>query len=216
MENKEKKDAPVKKEDQKKTNAKGAEYVSAKTDNKSAKETKAAKAGTERDNSNEGKEFREFFIDELKDILWAEKALLKALPKMGKAASGKELAASFDEYLKETETQIAVVEKVFGMMEAKAATKKCDAMEGLLSEADSIISDTDKGSAIRDAGLILAAQKVKHYEIATYGTLAAFADAMDRPDVAKELRSILRDEKKSDKELTGLALESVNEAAAEE
>ena len=89
-------------------------------------------------------------------------------------------------------------------------------MEGLLSEADSIISDTDKGSAIRDAGLILAAQKVKHYEIATYGTLAAFADAMDRPDVAKELRSILRDEKKSDKELTGLALESVNEAAAEE
>ncbi len=210
MENKEKKDAPVKKEDQKKTNAKGAEYVSAKTDNKSAKETKAAKAA-EPDNSNEGKEFREFFIDELKDILWAEKALLKALPKMG-----KELAASFDEYLKETETQITVIEKVFGIMEAKAATKKCDAMEGLLSEADSIISDTDKGSSIRDAGLILAAQKVKHYEIATYGTLAAFADAMDRPDVAKELRSILRDEKKSDKELTALALESVNEAAAEE
>ncbi len=215
MENKEKKDAPAKKENQKKTSPKNTEGTSAKTDSKSAKETKAAKTA-EPDNSNEGKEFREFFIDELKDILWAEKALLKALPKMGKAATGKELAASFDEYLKETETQITVIEKVFGIMEAKAATKKCDAMEGLLSEADSIISDTDKGSSIRDAGLILAAQKVKHYEIATYGTLAAFADAMDRPDVAKELRSILRDEKKSDKELTALALESVNEAAAEE
>lgn len=101
-------------------------------------------------------------------------------------------------------------------MGEKPKTKKCDAMEGLLSETESIISDTEKGSAIRDAGLILAAQKVEHYEIATYGTLAAFADAMQEAKVAKLLRSILRDEKKSDKMLTILALESVNEEASEE
>lgn len=89
-------------------------------------------------------------------------------------------------------------------------------MEGLISETESIIADTEKGSAIRDAGLILAAQKVEHYEIATYGTLAAFADAMQEAKVAKLLRSILRDEKKSDKKLTILALESVNEDASEE
>ena len=86
-------------------------------------------------------------------------------------------------------------------------------MEGLLSEADSVISDTEKGTAIRDAGLILAAQKAKHYEIATYGTLAALADAMEEPKIAKLLRSILRSEKASDKELTVLAVESVNEYA---
>ncbi len=101
-------------------------------------------------------------------------------------------------------------------MGEKPKTKKCDAMEGLISETESIISDTEKGSAIRDAGLILAAQKVEHYEIATYGTLAAFADAMQEANVAKLLRSILKDEKKSDKSLTALALESVNEDASEE
>ena len=195
------------------------EVKDAKKDDPKKEDTKkedAKKADPKSKEQKGGKEFREFFVDELKDILWAEKALLKALPKMAKAATGKELAASFDEHLKETEAQIASVEKVFEMMGKKPSTKKCDAMEGLISEAESIISDTDKGTAIRDAGLILAAQKVEHYEIATYGTLAALADAMDEADVAKELRSILRDEKKSDKKLTVLALESVNEDAAEE
>lgn len=215
MENKAKKDASTKKEDTKsKAEAKANETADSKADVKADKETKKASAAKQEKKG--GEEFHEFFIDELKDILWAEKALLKALPKMGKAATGKELAASFDHHVKETEKQIATVEKVFDMMGEKPATKKCDAMEGLISEAESIISDTDKGTAIRDAGLILAAQKVEHYEIATYGTLAAFADAMEEPDVAATLRSILRDEKKSDKKLTILALESVNEEAAEE
>lgn len=135
---------------------------------------------------------------------------------MRKAATGKELAASFDEHLKETEGQVAILEQVFAELGEKPATKKCDAMEGLISETQSIIEDTDKGTAIRDAGLILAAQKIEHYEIATYGTLAALADAMGEKKVAKLLRSILTDEKKSDRKLTALALESVNEAAAEE
>ncbi len=177
--------------------------------------SKKSSAATEKDKKS-GEEFRDFFIDELKDILWAEKALLKALPKMRKAATGKELAASFNSHLAETEAQISTIEQVFELMGEKPKTKKCDAMEGLISETENIIADTEKGSAIRDAGLILAAQKVEHYEIATYGTLAAFADAMEEAKVAKLLRSILRDEKKSDKKLTILALESVNEDASEE
>lgn len=210
METKAKKETPSKKEDVKaKAETKKKDAAEPKADTKTSAKTTAGE-------KKSGEEFREFFIDELKDILWAEKALLKALPKMRKAATGKELAASFDEHLAETETQISTLEQVFELMGEKPKTKKCDAMEGLISEAESIISDTEKGTAIRDAGLILAAQKVEHYEIATYGTLAAFADAMEEKKVAKLMRSILRDEKDSDKKLTALALESVNEEASEE
>lgn len=210
METKVKKESPAAKEDSKaKTEMKKKDVAEPKAG------TKKSSAATEKEKKS-GEEFRDFFIDELKDILWAEKALLKALPKMRKAATGKELAASFDSHLAETEAQISTLEQVFELMGEKPKTKKCDAMEGLISETESIIADTEKGSAIRDAGLILAAQKVEHYEIATYGTLAAFADAMQEAKVAKLLRSILRDEKKSDKKLTILALESVNEDASEE
>ncbi len=210
METKAKKEPPAKKEDAKaKAETKTKDVADSKADKKVTTDTKSK-------SKESGTEFREFFIDELKDILWAEKALLKALPKMRKAASGKELAASFDAHLSETEEQISTLEQVFELMGEKPKTKKCDAMEGLISETESIISDTEKGTAIRDAGLILAAQKVEHYEIATYGTLAALADAMQEAKVAKLLRSILRDEKDSDKKLTALALESVNEEASEE
>lgn len=215
MDIKAKKDDSAKKDD---TKAKAATKEQDVAESKA--ETKTAKESTSKKNTSSpeasGEEFRDFFVDELKDILWAEKALLKALPKMGKAATGKELAASFEIHLKETEGQISTLEQVFELMGEKPKTKKCDAMEGLISETESIIADTDKGSAIRDAGLILAAQKVEHYEIATYGTLAALADAMKEPKVAKLLRSILKDEKKSDKDLTALALESVNAAASRE
>ena len=210
METKAKKENPEKNEDTK---------AKAETKRKDVAEPKANKKNSAKTTAKDKKddyEFREFFIDELKDILWAEKAWLKALPKMRKAATGKELAESFDAHITETEEQISTLEQVFELMGEKPKTKKCDAMDGLLSEAESIISDTEKGSAIRDAGLILAAQKVEHYEIATYGTLAAFADAMKETKVAKMLRSILKDEKKSDKALTALALDSVNEDAAKE
>lgn len=211
METKAKKENSTKKEE---TKAKAETTKKDAAEQKSDTKKTSDKAAAE--NKKSGEEFREFFIDELKDILWAEKALLKALPKMKKAATGKELAASFDTHLSETESQISTLEQVFELMGEKPKTKKCDAMEGLISETDSIISDTDMGTAIRDAGLILAAQKVEHYEIATYGTLAAFADAMNETKVAKLLRSILKDEKDSDKKLTALALESVNEEASEE
>lgn len=217
METKAKNEKAPKKEDAKaKAETKKKDVAESKADTKKDTRTPKTPAPEKPDTGKGGEEFREFFVDELKDILWAEKALLKALPKLGKAATGKELAASFEKHLGETQEQIELVEQVFELMGEKPATKKCDAMEGLLKEADSIISDTEKGTAIRDAGLILAAQKVEHYEIATYGTLAAFADAMDEPKIAKLLRSVLKEEKKSDKDLTSLALESVNESASEE
>ena len=184
METKTKKEpVPQKEGTNAKTENKKKDVAENKTDSKAAKDNKTSQpAKPKTKNDKTGEEFREFFIDELKDILWAEKALLKALPKMRKAATGKELAALIDAHLSETENQISTVEQVFELMGEKPKTKKCDAMDGLLSETESIISDTKKGSAIRDAGLILAAQKVEHYEIATYGTLAAFAEA-DRKSV---------------------------------
>ncbi|MCZ4221904.1 ferritin-like domain-containing protein [Pedobacter sp. SJ11] len=164
----------------------------------------------------EDSEFHEFFIDELKDIYWAEKHLVKALPKMKKAATSPELAAAFEKHTQETQTHIETLEQVFSLLEEKAAAKKCDAMAGLLEEASSIIEDTDAGTMVRDAGLILAAQKVEHYEIATYGTLKVFAENMGHNDVADLLGQTLDNEKATDVALTECAVGFVNQAAAQE
>jgi len=164
----------------------------------------------------ENSEFHEFFVDELKDIYWAEKHLVKALPKMKKAATSPELADAFDKHTAETETHIATLEKAFELLGEKAAAKKCDAMAGLLEEADGIIEDTDKGTMIRDAGLILAAQKVEHYEIATYGGLRTLAQTMGHDDVADLLQQTLDNEKATDEALTQCAESLVNEQAVAE
>jgi len=161
-------------------------------------------------------EFHQFFLDELKDIYWAEKHLAKALPKLQKAATSKELAQAFEKHTKETETHIQTIEKVFGLLDEKASAKKCDAMAGLVEEANSIISDTDKGTSVRDAGLILAAQKAEHYEIATYGTLRTFAEKMGHQEVASLLQQTLDNEKETDVALTEIAVNFINEEASEE
>lgn len=164
----------------------------------------------------EDSEFHEFFVDELKDIYWAEQHLVKALPKMQKAATSEELAAAFEKHTQETETHIATLEQVFELLGEKAAAKKCDAMAGLLEEAKSIMEDTESGTMVRDAGLILAAQKVEHYEIATYGTLRTFAENMGHTDVQDLLQQTLDNEKETDVSLTEIALNYVNEEAAQE
>ncbi len=164
----------------------------------------------------EDSEFHEFFVDELKDIYWAEKHLVKALPKMKKAATSPELAAAFEKHAGETQTHVDTLEKVFELLDEKAETKKCEAMEGLLKEADSIIEDTKKGTSIRDAGLILAAQKVEHYEIATYGALRTFAETMGHTDVADLLQQTLDNEKATDEALTEAAETMINQAAVQE
>ena len=161
-------------------------------------------------------EFHEFFVDELKDIYWAEKHLLTALPKMQKAATSKDLSAAFDKHTQETQTHIDRLEKVFELLGEKPVAKKCEAMAGLLEEAKSIMDDTDKGSMTRDAGLILAAQKVEHYEIGTYGTLRVFANNMGHNDVEDLLSETLENEKATDVALTEIAVGYVNEEAASE
>lgn len=161
-------------------------------------------------------EFHEFFIDELKDIYWAEQHLLAALPKMEKAATSSDLAAAFRKHTQETKTHIDRLEEVFKLLGEKASAKKCDAMAGLLEEAKSIMEDTEKGSMTRDAGLILAAQKVEHYEIGTYGTLRVFANNMGHNDVEALLSETLENEKETDVALTEIAVGYVNEEAAAE
>lgn len=179
-----------------------------KTGAKTARKSKTGKM--------ENSEFHKFFVDELKDIYWAEKHLVKALPKMKKAATSPELAAAFEKHTEETNNHVATLEQVFQLLDEKAQGKKCDAMEGLVKEAQGVIEDTDSGTLIRDAGLILAAQKVEHYEIATYGTLVVFAKNMGHNDVAELLQFTLDNEKATDVALTEVAESFVNEQAAAE
>jgi len=170
----------------------------------------------EKEKDMQSTEFQEFFVDELKDIYWAENHLAKALPKMQKAATSPELGKAFEKHTKETEGHIKTLEQVFELLGEKAEEKKCDAMDGLLKEADSIIEDTEKDTFVRDAGLILAAQKVEHYEIATYGTLRIFAHYLKNPQVVKLLEQTLQNEKDTDVSLTKLAEGSINDKAAAE
>ena len=161
-------------------------------------------------------EFHCFFVDQLKDIYWAEKHLKKGLKKMSKAAPSPKLRDAFEKHYNEGDKQIAELETIFGLMGEKPETKRCEAMAGLLEEADGMISDTQKNSFVRDAGLILAAQKVEHYEIATYGTLRALAAYLPEKKIRKMLETILAGEKKTDELLTRIAEEFVNECAAVE
>ena len=164
----------------------------------------------------EDSEFHKFFVDELKDIYWAEKHLVKALPKMQKAATSNELAACFEKHTKETQIHIETLDQVFALLGEKPVAKKCDAMEGLIEEANGMMEDTEKGTMIRDAGLILAAQKAEHYEIATYGTLRTLANNMGHTDVVQLLQQTLDNEKETDVALTKVAESFINQQAATE
>lgn len=160
---------------------------------------------------------QEFFADELKDIYWAEKHLVKALPKMQKAATTEELQKAFADHLGQTREHVSRLEKVFEILGKKAQAKKCDAMEGLVKEGESIIEDTEDGTATRDVALIMAGQKVEHYEIATYGALTQLAHTLGYEEVADILGQTLDEEKKADSLLTQIAEHNVNyEATLEE
>jgi ferritin-like metal-binding protein YciE len=159
---------------------------------------------------------RELFIEELRDIYWAEKHLTKALPKMKKAATSEELATAFEDHLAQTEEHVERVEKVFEMLDMTARAKKCEAMEGLVMEAQQVIEDLPKGSAVIDAGLIIAGQKVEHYEIAAYGSLVQLAKTMGENDIAQLLQETLDEEKQTDQLLTELAVSGINISADSE
>ncbi len=156
---------------------------------------------------------RKLFVDELKDIYWAEKALTKAIPKMIKNASSEELIEALSGHLEETKEQVTRLEEVFASLGEKAVAKKCEAITGLIKEAEEIMSDTPKG-VVRDAGIILAGQKVEHYEIATYGTLSAFAKTLGEDNAVALLQETLAEERGADEKLTDIAESFVNEEAA--
>jgi ferritin-like metal-binding protein YciE len=146
----------------------------------------------------------DLFLHELKDIYDGEKRILKALPKMAKAASSEELQTAFEEHRNQTEQQIARLEKIFKLLDKPARGKKCVGLEGLIEEGAELMEE-DAEPAVMDAGLIAAAQKVEHYEIATYGTLATYAKILGLGDAADLLEETLAEEKETDEKLTELA-----------
>ena len=158
----------------------------------------------------------ELFIDELKDIYWAEKHLVKALPKMAKAATSEELRTAIQNHLSETENHVTRLEQAFESIGEKAVAVKCEAMAGLIKEGDEIVSETEKGTITRDAGIISAAQKIEHYEIASYGTLKTLAGVLGYSEAAEILDATLQEEKNADGKLTDIAVSSINQSAKSE
>ncbi|HEY2350592.1 MAG TPA: ferritin-like domain-containing protein [Puia sp.] len=159
---------------------------------------------------------REFFVDELKDIYWAEKHIVSSLPKMTRAATSQELKDALTNHLEETRGHVSRLEEAFKALGEKAVAKKCDAMEGILKEGTGIVDETDDGTATRDVGIVLAAQKVEHYEISTYGGLAQLARTLGENEVAELLEATLAEEKAADEKLTEVAEGGINYEAAGE
>jgi ferritin-like metal-binding protein YciE len=162
--------------------------------------------------AKQSKTLVELFHDTLKDIYFAEKKILVALPKMAKAAQNEDLAAAFEKHEGETETQIERLEQVFELIEKKPQGKNCPAIVGLAEEAQEIIKDY-KGSPALDAGLLGAAQAVEHYEISRYGTLRAWAEELELDEAVELLQATLQEEKATDEALTALAEAVINQQA---
>ena len=159
------------------------------------------------------KDLNELFLDTLKDIYYAEKQILKTLPKMAKAAQSEKLSAAFEKHQEETEGQIERLEQIFELLGKPARGKKCDAIEGIIDEGKEIM-DEYKGTSALDAGLLAAAQAVEHYEMSRYGTLKAWALKLNLPKAAKLLDQTLNEERKPDEPLTKIAETAVNYEAA--
>ena len=162
--------------------------------------------------AKEPKQLDELFHDTLKDIYYAEKKILSALPKMAKAAQNEDLTAAFEKHQGETEEQISRLEQVFELIDQKPQGKKCAAIEGILEEGQEIIKDY-KGSPALDAGLLAAAQAVEHYEISRYGTLIAWAEELGLEDAVSLLEETLEEEKATDEALTEIAKSAINQQA---
>lgn len=158
-------------------------------------------------------DLNDLFLDTLKDIYYAEKQILKALPKMAKAAQSEKLRTAFEKHHDETEGQIERLEQIFELLGKAARGKKCDAIEGILDEGKEVIQEY-AGTPALDAGLLAAAQAVEHYEISRYGTLKAWAGKLKMPEAVKLLDQTLAEEKKTDDTLTKIAETAVNYEAA--
>jgi ferritin-like metal-binding protein YciE len=194
---------------------KNSKSGSSKSSAKTAKNRSNGSDTAEMPRGMQSSQLQKLFEEELKDIYWAEKALTKAIPKMIKNATSEELIEALENHLEETQSQVSRVEQVFEIIGKKAQAKKCEAMEGLIKEGEEIMSECEEG-AMCDAGIISAAQKIEHYEIATYGTLRQFAVTLGLDDAAEVLEEILEEEKNADETLTEVAESAVNIEAAQE
>jgi len=161
------------------------------------------------------KTMEDLFLEEIRDLLDAEKQITKALPKMVKASTSEDLSAAFNEHLEQTRGHIQRLEQIFSDLGVKSGGVKCKGMEGLLKEGEEMIDMTDAG-LVRDAGLIAAAQRVEHYEMAGYGSARTFAQLLGRTDAADLLEETLDEEKETDERLTEIAESMVNERALAE
>lgn len=157
-----------------------------------------------------------FFLDGLKDMYFAEKHILEALPKMKEAATTEELQDAFEDHHLVTQRQVSRLEKVFKSIDESPEAKKCDAIIGIVKEGENIIKETEEGTMTRDAALIIAAQKVEHYEIASYGGLVALAETLQLERAADLLQMTLEEEEDTDMDLTDIAESSINFRAADE
>jgi ferritin-like metal-binding protein YciE len=191
-----------------------ARTATKRTSRKTAK--KAARKSAPAKRSSSGPDLLEFFTDQLKDLYWAEKHLVQKLPSLQRAASSEELKNAIEEHIEQTQQQVARLEEVFSLLDKKPQAKKCDAMEGLTTEAKTVISETESGTATRDVGIIMSAQKVEHYEISAYGSLVQLAKTIGLNDVAEILEETLAEEKDTDVLLTQIAENNINYEAAEE
>ncbi|KOS05086.1 hypothetical protein AM493_02830 [Flavobacterium akiainvivens] len=191
-----------------------ASKTTAKNNASKTTATRPSARGMVKAKSTAAEGLKELFIDCLKDIYWAEKALSKALPKMAKNATNTNLIEGLENHLSETEEQITRLEQAFEKIGKKAVGKKCEAMDGLLKEGQDIMESTEPGP-VRDAGIIAACQKVEHYEIATYGTIVAFAKTLGLDEIASLLHITLEEEKAADIQLTEAAYNTINFDAAE-
>jgi ferritin-like metal-binding protein YciE len=158
----------------------------------------------------------EFFIDQLKDLLWAEKELVATLPDMAEAATSLQLKAAFTNHMNETTEHISRLEEIFALLGIEPEAVRCDAMAGIVDEGDNIISNTDRGTAQRDVGLIFAGQKAEHYEIASYGGMISLAKTLGYYEIAELLVLTIEEEKIADALLTEIAENHVNYDASTE
>lgn len=158
------------------------------------------------------KRLEDLFHDTLKDIYYAERKILKALPKMAKGAQSPELKAAFEKHREETEGQIERLQQIFEILGKRAQAKTCPAIEGILEEGEEILEEY-KGTTALDAGLVSAAQAVEHYEMARYGTLKRWAETLGMKEAATLLSATLEEETKTDKALSVLAVASANQKA---
>lgn len=156
------------------------------------------------------------FVEQLKDIYWAETHLTDTLETMASEATSVELRQAFEEHLDVTEMQVDRLEQVFSLIGEDVEAKTCEAMEGLIEEGGEIIDSTEEGTMVRDCGLIMAAQKVEHYEIASYGSLRTVAEILGYSEAAELLQTTLDEEKDADERLTRIATSFVNQQALEE